>query len=365
MSNWLSIQYLRGFAALLVVWHHAYQQLAKIIDIQMPNWFDGRFGVDLFFVISGFIIWITTCDSQTSSLEFWRRRLIRIAPLYWLCSFGIIGLVIMAPGLFDRSKLDLGHVVQSLLFVPHFDPFKPASMRPLLFVGWTLNFEMFFYFVFGLCLVLRPRHRLGTIVVSLGSLVAVGAIIQPALDSALFHTYTNPLLLEFLAGVVIGSAYSAGWRPPSTLSYGLILMAIVSFIGLHYGLDVNTVEWRAICWGLPVSLLVAGLAGVERAVNLPHVASMRRLGDASYAIYLSHLFALGALGWVWNELALGPIMAPSAFVGLAMIMSIVSGIAIHHWVEQPLLRRLRFWDGNPPWLQRATPVLQGSGYISR
>ncbi|MGI9434862.1 MAG: acyltransferase family protein, partial [Geminicoccaceae bacterium] len=197
MRMFLSIQYLRALAAMAVIWCHTYVQLGEMTGSTTESWFNGRSGVDLFFVVSGFIIWLTTYDRRIGPIEFWRLRMIRIVPLYWLATFAFVILLFSAPSLFDRLHLDFGHVVRSLMFIPHFDPFQPDLIYPLLEVGWTLNFEMFFYAVFGLCLVFRPAGRILAIGMVFAVLLVIGALLN--LEHAVFITYSDPLLLEFIA----------------------------------------------------------------------------------------------------------------------------------------------------------------------
>ncbi|MGI9484991.1 MAG: acyltransferase family protein [Geminicoccaceae bacterium] len=341
MTVWLSIQYLRGCAALAVVWFHSHLQLEKISDHGPPTWFHGESGVDLFFVISGFIIWIATDDDRSRPIAFWRRRAIRIVPLYWLCTLAMVVLLIGAPSLFGRSHLDVWHLVQSLLFIPHYDPFQPDQTFPLLQVGWTLNFEMFFYASFGIALLLRPRCRVVAMATWLGALVVTGAFLRP--EHALLATYTDPLLLEFLAGMLIGYACKRLPRPPLTFGYGLVLLAVVAYVALKQGLEIIHTDWRTLCWGLPAALLVAGVVVIERQTHVRRLAGPHLLGDASFAIYLSHPFALGALGWVWSKLAFETALPDVAFIIIAMLISMAGGILLHLAFEKLLIEGLRNW----------------------
>lgn len=123
-------------------------------------------------------------------------------------------------------------------------------------------------------------------------------------------------------------------------------------------LEVNVIEWRVLLWGLPAALLIAGSVGIERAASLPDLPIMRRLGDASYAIYLSHLFSLGAMCWAWHKFMHGVTVPSWTLVGGAVIVSIGCGVLVHHHIEQPLLRRLRLWRVKPRWSRPAAPDLQ-------
>lgn len=343
MSTWLSVQYLRAIAALAVVWYHSCLEWNKIADYAAPGWFDGRSGVDLFFVISGFIIWVTTHDAGQSPLRFWYRRVIRILPLYWLCTAGMVALLIMMPAVFDRPHLDVGHVVQSLLFIPHADPFRPHQTYPLLQVGWTLNYEMFFYALFGCCLLLRAQHRVMAVILLLGGLVTLGVMLPS--EQPIWMVYTNPLLLEFMAGVVIGYIFTSSWRPDAAFGYGMVLLSVFAYAGLNHELLVDTSAARSLSFGVPAALLITGLTTIERASGMPGISWLHRLGDASYAIYLSHVFVLGGLRWIWGRSSSLIDLPPSAFITAAMLTSLAVGLLLHVVFERPLVRFLqRLWQ---------------------
>ena len=336
---WHSIQYLRGFAAMAVVWLHAHVELDIVNGLDLTTPYYGDFGVDIFFVISGFIIWIATDNDRSQPVAFWRRRAIRVVPLYWLCTLAMAFLIVAMPSLFGQSELDLSHLIRSLLFIPHYDPLEPGITYPFLQVGWTLNFEMFFYASFGLALLLRPGFRALAIASWLIILVLAGAIFEP--ESALLATYTDPLLLEFLAGMLIGYASRRCQQPPLIVGYGLVFLALASFVAFDQGLDVKHIDWRVLCWGLPATLLIAGVVMIEQHKPFPRFKAAHLLGDASFSIYLSHPFALGAAGWLWSSLALEGSLPSMAFILFAMLGCALGGILLHLIFEKPFTEWLR------------------------
>lgn len=339
MKTWLSIQYLRAVAALAVVHLHAYVELQKSGDLSATSWFQGDLGVDLFFVISGFIIWMTTDNDRSRPMAFWWRRIVRVVPLYWLCTLALVVLLAVMPTLFNQSHLEFWHVVRSLLFIPHEDPFEPGMIFPILQVGWTLNYEMFFYACFGVALLLPARLRAIAVCAWLGALVTAGAIFKP--ENALLATYTNPLLLEFMAGMLIGYACKRLPSPPPIAGYGLVILALASYAVLNFGLDITPMDWRVLCWGLPAALLVAGLVIIERQTPVRHLTVPHLLGDASFAIYLSHPFTLGVLGWAWGRLELGSVFTADVFVVIAMLICALGGVLLHLLAERPLTALMR------------------------
>ncbi len=161
----------------------------------------GTVGVDLFFVISGFIMWTTTETSRRGPVRFWLARIVRIVPLYWIFTTLYVAAALITPESFYVVHLEAAHIVKSYLFVPATHP-NLGLIAPVYTLGWTLNYEMFFYLLFGFCLfVPSPRLRFALLASAFLLLVAGGLLAQP--QGAIARTYTDPIMLEFLAGVML------------------------------------------------------------------------------------------------------------------------------------------------------------------
>ena len=328
----LPIQYLRGVAASMVVWHHAAGQISGMSS-QVP-WEFGTSGVDLFFVISGFIMVVTTSGGRVTPLEFWRRRIVRVVPLYWLLTLLMVAVALVAPGLFKTLKVQASTLIQSLLFIPHFSQSFPGIVWPLLVPGWTLNFEMFFYLVFGLVLFLPERRRLLPLVAFFVALTAIGLVFGP-FASAAAQTYTNPMLLEFAAGASIGAWWLSGrWRLPSSTSWLLIGAGFVLLLLRdREPLGTSTQIVGAV-------LVVVGALDARFAEWKSPL--LQALGDSSYSLYLTHIFTLGALRVVWGHVLTAPptLAATIVFMLLSLVVCAAAGWLLYRWVEAPLLARL-------------------------
>lgn len=302
----LSIQYLRGLAALGVVVHHT-------------NWTPtglGASGVDLFFVISGFIMAYVGRDDQTP-LAFLRARALRVVPLYW-----IVTLLTVA----ERRMGDLPHIAQSLVFWPHVGPDGPGY--PVVIVGWTLNFEAFFYAIFALSLLLAPAKRLAALTLALAALGVAGAILHPGVNSP--TSVVSSLLLEFLAGIWLCRA----WRRGLLRSAAPLLPLGLALLAAQLGLAQEPTTWRWLVWGVPAALVVAGALGLEASGRLPRLAPLLVLGNASYALYLTHVLVLHAFR---------PALLPlPAVVALPIVVAacIAAGWLLHAGVEKPATRWL-------------------------
>jgi exopolysaccharide production protein ExoZ len=320
----LSIQYLRCIAAMMVVWQHATGQIAAI-DSQF-----GAHGVDLFFVISGFVMVAATAGRDVSPMAFMRRRLLRVVPLYWMLTIGMVWVALVVPGTFSSLVVETDTFLKSLLFIPHFSATFPDQALPLLAPGWTLNFEMYFYLVFALALLLPESRRIPALLVYFGASAALGWVWGP-FDTAIGQTYTSPMLLEFVAGVLIAHAWLSGWLNVSTrLSAAAIILGFFALLFVDRGVE-----------GIAASLIVVG--ALNRAWAGWHHGLLRRLGDASYSIYLTHLFTLAAV-----RVSLGHIVPPGPsplvdglFLCLGLVASAAVGYASYVCMEKPLLSRFR------------------------
>jgi exopolysaccharide production protein ExoZ len=153
----LSIQYLRASAALMVVFHHARDQFA---DFPAPfHTSPGKAGVDLFFVISGFVMVFVTSIRERSPRQFLESRATRIVPIYWFYTLVCFALLCIAPRLFTANEASARHLIFSLLFVPHASFATVGLLSPLVKLGWTLNYEVFFYIVLTAAMfVIAPRR---------------------------------------------------------------------------------------------------------------------------------------------------------------------------------------------------------------
>lgn len=283
------IQYLRGIAALMVVWFHATTQIEGTTQfVGTAQW--GSFGVDLFFAISGFIMLVTTWDKPIGPAEFIQNRLQRIVPLYWLATSLMVIAAIAAPAAFKSLQWDWEAVIKSLLFVPYYSLSFPNEVWPVLVPGWSLNYEMFFYALFALALLVARNWRVPVMVAALALLVVGGLIGHPR--GALLVTYTNPRLLEFAVGMILGRLWVMKKHPRQDGGHP-VLMA---------------------------------------------------LGDASYSIYLTHLFTLGVLRVLWSHFVHTPTLGSSiAWMAMATVGCAMAGWICFLGVERPITRGFKRW----------------------
>ena len=317
MKPLVSIQYLRALAALAVAVYHASQWLpGQVFDL-------GRGGVDIFLIISGVIMWKVTGAAERAPGTFVWRRITRVAPLYWLVTLVLTGVALVWPGFLDNVHPVASHVLLSLAFIPHMDP--KGLPFPLYGPGWSLNYEAFFYLLFAAVLVAPRRWQARLICGALAFTVFLGLL----LDDPVYQLGANPMLLQFAAGVVIARLQESGALPGRRGGWLLIAFGTAGFAAsVLPGLFSEL--WRPFIWGLPAALLVAGVLAVEMDGGVPKSPALLALGEASYALYLTHEPAQAMVGH-----ALGS-SNPWLFYPLAFAATLTVGLACHLWIERPL-----------------------------
>jgi exopolysaccharide production protein ExoZ len=331
----LGIQYLRALAALMVAYYHvtlqipAYTRYLAATGRLQTDYFSEA--VPVFFVISGFVMYISAIDSKP--LSFAWRRLARIVPLYWSLTLVIAVVALLAPGVLHHVIVSPAYLAKSLLFVPYRNPAAQGQMFPILGPGWSLDYEMFFYAVFALALLAPARWRLpGMCLVMLG-LFGWGQLVPQVRAGVCGAVYTSPLLVTFATGMVIGWLYRRGsLRVHPAAACGLMAVGFVVLICSGIG------EWARS--GLAPASIVLGAVSLDARDAVPSWNFPRGLGDASYSIYLAHLFAFDAVSRVWTRIAsTGPISAV-CFAVTSMALAVGLAFLTYRLIERPTLRLL-------------------------
>jgi exopolysaccharide production protein ExoZ len=327
-----NIQALRVLAVYLVFLQHSIDTIA-LAGVNIDPLKFGRAGVDIFFVISGFIMVITTETRETRPLDFMRHRIVRIVPIYWLITVLLFAVTFITPHLFHAPPPAFKTLLKSLFFVPEM---IDGRVRPILFVGWTLNYEMFFYLLFAFSLFIRQQTiRLASMISVLEILTIAGVLVPFRNVPAQF--YTDPIMLEFGAGVLLG----AWWSRMPTLN-GLRRPLAVFAIAIGCALIVlESTFWpdihRAISFGIPAVLIVGCALLLERSGWVVNAGWVLLLGNASYSIYLTHSF----IAWIVEEVAMKRHFHAPALIGVSLLISLVAvtatGILTHWYVEKPMI----------------------------
>jgi exopolysaccharide production protein ExoZ len=350
-ASLVSIQALRGVAAVMVLVGHA--TTALIVEhkaTNFPNFSIGPFGVDLFFVISGFVMVYSSerlFGQPDAPRKFFARRLARIVPLYWATTSVFIWFVVP----YASTKAVLG----SYFFAPHV-----PSEAPLLFVGWTLIYEMFFYTVFSIALFAR---RCLAVVAGAGVFLILFALLVPAPKDASvgffappashsFAYLADPIIVEFVFGMIIALAYRAGIRLSLQATIASIAVAVV-----WYGLAVPAISRQYSC-GFAAALIVAGmsLSSLPTPKSAPIVRPAVFVGDISYALYLTHMLAFAFLAWITAAFGINPLDYLWAYAGMMLATALLVATATHLMFEKPMTKSLQNWIEHRP-LAPVKPVL--------
>jgi exopolysaccharide production protein ExoZ len=295
--------------------------------------------VDLFFVISGFVMVHATDGRPVGAGAFLSRRIARVAPLYWAVTVVVFALALVAPSLFRSTSADPVHLVKSLLFVPYAR--ADGATMPIVFVGWTLNLEMMFYGLFALGLLTggRRRARLAT-VAGLVGLVVLGRLVRA--DAAWFRLYTSPMILEFALGMALAALrVRAPAQPPRAGRATAGLAVATGAIALIILPLVFPAADRLLVAGVPSVFVVGGVLALERRGVAPRSASLKLLGDASYAIYLTHFFVTQAFVKAAGVLGVHGAAPVAVLVACCYGAVTVAGVGAHLLVERPLNRVAR------------------------
>ena len=328
-----SIQYLRAIAALMVVYHRAAGQFERIAPggPQLPLAWLGAAGVDIFFVVSGLLMWSTTVGRDVGPGTFMVRRIRRIVPLYWAVTLGVAALALVAPRLFVSTKFDLAHLAASLAFLPFPSPLQPEHLWPVVIPGWTLNYEMFFYAIFALCLLAPERARMALIAGVLAVLVLSGVLFAPSNPYLAF--YTDKIMLGFVFGLVV-ARLAERVRIPTPAAF---LSAVAGFL-----LMAAVRSEHSLAWSFGSMLVVLGFVALEtngRMAKLPLLA----IGNASYSIYLTHVLILPGVGKAFLAVTRNTATVPVAivFTFACLLVATAFGLLVYRLLEAPVDRYLR------------------------
>ena len=253
-----SIQYLRALAALSVSLYHTLNIVQYLENRHIAYFYILSSGVDLFFCISGYIIWTTNWCKPVSPLQFTWNRLTRVVPLYWVFT-GLAAIVSFFSNP-ESTSLSVHAIVFSLLMVPY----SSWKMWPILGVGWTLNYEMFFYAVFAILMMVAPRKNLFITVLSfMAAMVVLGQSVefkQPALI-----VYTGSMLTEFMFGMIIGRISTSGYLPRSRMiGIGFIVLGVAAMLVASPTYEAD-LKFRPSVWGLPCALILVGTLTMSAA----------------------------------------------------------------------------------------------------
>lgn len=318
----LNLQALRAFAALNVVFFHiigtasAYGYPVNVFAF-LAGW--GANGVDLFFVISGFVMVYIQQTKNKSPLDFIKDRLMRIAPIYWLLTLVCALLLFLMPSsLVNNDPPSILRTLQSLLFSSQIF----GDKYPILYVGWTIEIEMLFYILFAASIFSKSLFK--------------SIVITSVLISALVIFYdANTLLLEFVFGMVIGWLFLTTKPSEITIKVSLLIGVLLFLVTLFYFNEVKIS--RFILYGIPSALIVFGFV-FSKQINTGWITKM---GDASYSIYLLQVFTIPVFYKILVKLNITKGNLDDIYAILCLMISALAGLAFYYLIEFRVSNYLR------------------------
>lgn len=311
-----NIQILRGFAAINVIYYHiiltasSYNQPVNFF-LFLKGW--GENGVDIFFVISGFVIFYTQSLKKKNAFEFIKARIIRIVPIYWFMTLCIILLFYFFPDIFRELKLNLIHIFLSLFFFS----VLVTEIYPVLSVGWTIEYEIIFYFVFFFAIFLNSK-KLPFIFSTITLCIAI------------FIGLINSIVFEFILGMLSAKLYLSGKFKKFAIFF--FLLALCFFVlTIFFKLQLN----RIFIYGIPAFFLVFSIVNFKQSNN----KLLIYLGNASYSIYLSQVFSVPGFYKISSKLLY---FFNGDFLSIiSLILSVIFGCFLYNHLERPLTKYLK------------------------
>ena len=310
-----NIQALRAIAATLVIFQHIHIVLL------------GSFGVDIFFVISGFVIAYVSVSETPEA--FILKRIFRIVPLYWLGTFAVFAVAAAAPSLVNSTTTDLIELVKSLFFIPYVK--SNGLTHPVLFLGWTLNYEILFYAIFAVALTFGSRVAPAIATIIILSLIFAGLAFP--IDAEPFRFWTRPITLEFLFGVWIFVGWRNGFRIPVTPKLAIVAAALLLALMGWEETGASSFDWiEPISFGIPASVIVLLALSCEGQIKVP--AILLAAGDASYSLYLFHPYLVEPVQKIISHFTANPIVMIAA---IPFMVALAVGFALlsYRLIEKP------------------------------
>ena len=325
-----TIQALRAIAAIAVISYHILYIMVHRLGYTELNEGFGMIGVDLFFVISGFIMVYTShklFKIPKSPVIFLAKRILRIVPIYWLYTSLLVILLILSPNLFSNIRFNITNILSSYFFL--LSEITPGVNGTLLMTGWTLCYEMYFYLLFAFALYFHRKYLL----LILSFFFLLGTV------SEKFYTppdwlsvATKPILFEFLLGASIAIIYLK--KNITLLKLIFIITFIVTSLIALYNLNY-TESTRPLIWGLPCGLILIAAIYLEKlGLNTPKI--LKSLGDSSYTLYLFHPFILSAISKLFILFALTQFIPSKIFFLLTLISILIVSYIAYLLIEKPI-----------------------------
>ncbi|WP_172970179.1 acyltransferase [Erythrobacter sp. THAF29] len=342
----IAIQLMRILAASYVAFVHLAFAFADHVGnglgIPRPPYIFAETAVALFFVVSGYVMVTSSREMfgrPRATLTFWRRRIVRIMPSYWLATLALAVIL----GVLYARWVGGNELALSLFLIPYRPADAGLPPLPFLWPGWTLFYEMLFYALFGLFIGLGRERTIIAVAMALIVLALVGYAVTP--DSAPFFMATRSIGLVFIGGMVLALWRARGRSLPNPMRLAAALagVAALCLIGSAQTASPDAPSFSAMS-GIPAILFALALVGGSN--SLPRPRLIDELGNMSYALYLFHVPV--AWGWQWLYFNL-PLGSPNAWLFLVGAISVTLAFSwlYFRYLERPMTVGLNRLAGSP------------------
>lgn len=322
-----NIQILRAVAAIMVIIHHSVQTsnnygYATNLTSRIENW--GASGVDIFFVISGFIMVYIDNNRPTGGWNFIIQRFTRISPSYYFLTLVLASILLVKPDIFNALEFDYLSLFHSMSFTSIF----LTGQNPILFVGWTIEYEMMFYVIFALSIALTKNQ---VTKITLASVIII----------ALILIGVSNIAINFITGMLIGLIYCKKIKfdtkrlIPIIFIIGIILHSITLFIVFPDG--SRSLDNRLFYFGLSSAMIVFACLFLKQTNN----NFITKIGDASYSIYLIQVFTIPSTYKLLDLLRIFDRLNGDITVIIATLISIMIGFIFYYLFEKPSIKLIR------------------------
>jgi exopolysaccharide production protein ExoZ len=340
-----SIQFLRGFAALAVVIHHTGGYVKRYFVPTLlfdDNFSIGFAGVDLFFVISGFIIHFTSkkyLDNPSKIKDYLKKRFIRVYPIYWIITTTLFLSSWLIVKILHKNIFSIGYPETVITYL------KTYTLFPLHFainpVTWTLSYELFFYLCFAILIISKRLWIVPAIIIAISFYnIFIDISEIPDINFNYYNFVFSGYNFEFMFGFLIYQFYEK-IKLSNIISVILLIVSISIIVFFGYSVGDYDSYQRVLTFGLPSGLILIGLLNLEKnnAISFPKFTII--LGDASYALYLIHFPMMLLLNKLPQILGYNFSANQEVWYSYFIIIAIIiTSVSVHKWVEKPVAKKL-------------------------
>lgn len=341
------IQVFRGISAILVLLFHLTEIFRTRTNyVYLGGLFNqGNSGVDFFFVLSGFIIYFAhnkDIGNPKKIKKYILKRFIRIYPTYWVALLIVMPIYLFITTIGDESSRNLISIIRAFTLIP-----LTNANAPFIVVAWSMSFEVLFYCLFGIIIILKPKISYILLTIWIISTILFSINMQYPLglpNNYILNFLFSPFVLEFLTGCLIGYLVTCKFINKHgiiIMTVGIILYISICFFQQKYFTVIDLSSIRQLIYGLPFAFIIAGAAIIDIHNNSRIIMFFSFLGDASYSIYLTHYPIILILFKLAFEIKISNYIGIFLTATFSVIFTIIFGCIFHLIIEKPIIQLFR------------------------